>query len=263
LAVEHDRLDVFDYYLKLGADPRADDDDILMLAIRLEREDFVDKLLDLGCDPRSQNDRALVVATYTSNKSLIKKIANFGVMQDSSQSSVRTDALSAAIAIGDYRTLQLLVKLGCDPRENNSKAFFNAIENGDLTIIKYLYSLGCLQQGVTAKQCKKLLEHACKGYNRRKIVDFVMSIGCDFTFETYPMSLNHGDKNYAYFNRMPKKDQYRYVSSQHMVCINGIRIILEKSGIQPKLIEWKNFTKHNLFRKLWSPTSMAIQLMFI
>ena len=122
------------YFLKLGADLHAMDEEALYLAADNGHLDVVKYLVELGAD----NEYALKLVARDGHLDIVKYL----VEQGADIHARDEDALRSAAMNGHLDVVKYLVELGANIHARNEEALVVAAGNGHLDVVEYLVELG-------------------------------------------------------------------------------------------------------------------------
>jgi hypothetical protein len=292
LAIEVDRMDIFEYYLGSGADPRHDSDKALVEAVKHENFDFVERLLKLECDPRSNNNEAFLEAVRQNDIQLIKKFIALGCdprARDHEALFVKT------FTHYDTRVLKLLINVGCDPRARDNALLRYAIEKSDVKFVEYLFSIGCELSFKDEQKFESSVKRLLLRSYGFEIINLIMKFGYNLTYATLAYArIAAIDLAYAriaaidptqqrnLFNCMIKREQIKYMifefgcdneynrivhGKQHFLSIPIEHIVVSKFysnvAMKGKIIAKNLCAKNNLLKNILRPRTLHMQMILI
>jgi hypothetical protein len=279
LAIEHDRMDLFEYYLKSGANPRHNEDEALLIAVANDRSGFVEMLLDLGCDPKSRNNDPFFEAVRQNDIQLMKRFAELGC----DPRAFNDRALH--VKYFDHRqikTIKFLLDAGCDPTSRNNEMLYTAIKNYDIKMAKYLYSLGCELTFATTQKFSELVEQYLSRSSGSEMMNLIMDFGYILTHNILLPALMKLEYHRSVFNHMVKREQIKFMvlifnRENHFAClvyrkkdfssipIDSVTIpkLYSELSLKTKILVNKSFGKNNLLKKILKPKSLRMQMILI
>ena len=262
-AVRSSNLEVVDLLLDMGIGPKEDSKySALDLASELNALPLVKKLIK---NKFTFNDSTIVAAVVKDNLPLVKLLLEAELRlrnwtHDGIHKNLQTHAalngrleilkyllecngeISAGILVeaashGHIDMVKFLVANGCDHRESSYQAFYCAIKEKNVDMIRYLISLGITCAGHKSA----LFRHACKSGLTEIIGDF-MKLGVKI--DTYVRAVAEAIEkdNHDMISFFIKNDSSEYYNARHMLVeysiqkgwVSSVSSFMLKGAIIPK-----------------------------